>query len=139
MASLTMYSRSTGPRADLPSPPRENRRAPRALQLQIVTRAIRADHFTEQKGAAVAELGYESTELVAGIGLCNRLGTLGNRVAREHRDAVRRLQPVGVERELCREPEVETDELRLRNTGGFLFGEEPFRQPGIGVVEENVH
>ena len=107
--------------------------------MQIVTRAIRVDDFTEKEGAAVTELGYESTELVAGIGLCNRLGTLGNRVAREHRDSVSRLQPVGVDRELCRESEVETDELRLRNTGGFLFGEEPFRQPGIGVVKENVH
>ena len=28
MASLTMYSRRTGPRADLPSPPRENRVRP---------------------------------------------------------------------------------------------------------------
>ena len=81
------------------------RRAPGALQLQIVTRAIRADDFTEKEGAAVAELGYESTELVAGIGLGNRLGALGNRVAREHRDSVGGLQPIGVHRELCRESE----------------------------------
>ena len=107
--------------------------------MHIVTCAIRVDDFTEKEGAAVTELGYESTELVAGIGLRNRLGALGNRVAREHRDPVSRLQPVGVDRELCRESEVEADELRLRNTGGCLFGEEPFRQPGIGVVEENVH
>ena len=36
---------------------------------------------------SVAELRRESTELVASVGLCNRLGTFGNRVAREHRDA----------------------------------------------------
>ena len=88
------------------------RRAPGALQLQIVTRAIRVDDFTKKKSAAVTELGYESTELVAGIGLRNRLGTLGNRVAREHRDSVSRLQPAGVDGELCRESEVEADELR---------------------------
>ena len=64
-------------------------RASRSLQLQIVTCAVSADHFTEQKGAAVAELRRESAELMASIGLCNRLGTLGNRIARKHRDAVR--------------------------------------------------
>ena len=28
---------------------------------------------------------------------------------------------------------------RFRNPGGLLSGEETFRQPGVGVVEENVH
>ena len=63
-------------------------RAPGALQLQIVTCAVSVDDFTEQDGAAVAELRHESTELVAGVGLRNRLGALGHRVAGEHRDAV---------------------------------------------------
>ena len=58
-------------------------------ELQIVTCAISADHFTEQKSAAVAQLWRESAELMATIGLCNRRGTLGNRIARKHRDAVR--------------------------------------------------
>ena len=63
--------------------------APGALQLQIATCAISVDDFTEQNGAAVAELRHESTELVASVGLCNRLGPLGHRVACEHREAVR--------------------------------------------------
>ena len=52
MASLTMYSRSTGPSAALPSPPRENRRAPGALQLQIATCASCVDalHRAESRG-----------------------------------------------------------------------------------------
>src|ERR1039457_557724 len=113
--------------------------APGALQLHIVTFAIGGDDFTKKKSAAVAELGHESTELVAGIGLRNRLGTLWNRIAREHGDSISRLQPVDVHRELGRESAVETDELRLRNMGGFLPGEEPLRQSSIGVVEGNVH
>ena len=64
-------------------------RAPGALQLQIVTCAISVDDFTEQEGTAVAELRHESTELMAGVGLCNRLGAFGHRVAREHRETVR--------------------------------------------------
>ena len=64
-------------------------RAPGALQLQVVPCAVGVDDLAEQDGAAVAELGRESTELVASVGLCNRLGALGNRIARKRRDALR--------------------------------------------------
>jgi len=51
-----------------------------------VTCPVHVDDLAEQDGAAVAKLWRESAELVASVGLCNRLGTLGNRVTREHRD-----------------------------------------------------
>ena len=54
-----------------------------------MTSAVGVDDFAEEDGTAVAELWHKSTELVASIGLGNRLGTLGNRVTREHRDPAR--------------------------------------------------
>ncbi len=62
-------------------------RAPRALQLQIVPRAVRVDDFAEQERAAVAELWREATELVASVGLRDRLGTVGDGVPRERCNA----------------------------------------------------
>ena len=56
--------------------------------LTLVQRDRNAAWFAEEDGAAVAELWRKSTELVACVGLCNRLGSLWDRVAREHRDAV---------------------------------------------------
>ena len=72
------------------TPAREGR-APRALQLQIAARAIGVDDFPQQEGAAVAKLRREAAELVAGVGLGDRLGTLRYLVAGKRRHAVRRV------------------------------------------------
>src|ERR1019366_149236 len=63
IASLTMYSRSTGPSAARP----KWRRA-RSLELDVTADTIRVDHLSEKDGAAVTELRNKMTELVAGIG-----------------------------------------------------------------------
>ena len=83
IASLTMYSRSTGPSAARPSPRRENGVGPRALELDVAADAVGVDHFAEQDGAAVAELRHEMTELVAGIGHRDRVGAVGQPLAGE--------------------------------------------------------
>src|SRR6187455_2455798 len=67
IASLTMYSRSTGPSAARPSPRREN---------GVAADAVAVDDLAEQDGAAIAELRYEMPELVAGIGHRNRVGAV---------------------------------------------------------------
>ena len=72
------------------TPAREGR-APRALQLQIAARAIGVDDFPQQEGAAVAKLRREAAELVAGVGLGDRLGPLRYLVAGKRRHAVRRV------------------------------------------------
>ena len=113
-------------------------RPARALQLQIAARTVHVDDFAEQQRPAVTELRRESTELVAGVGLRPRLGPFGQGIPRQCRNALGRLQPLGVERELGREPAVETNERRLGNEYRVLPGEEPFRQPGVGVVKVHV-
>src|SRR6187399_990091 len=62
IASLTMYSLKTGPSAA-----RKRRRA-RPLELDVAADAVFVDDFAEQDGPAIAELGHEMAELVAGIG-----------------------------------------------------------------------
>ena len=58
-----------------------------ALELDIVAEATGGDEFAEQVGAAVAELRNKVSELVAGIGLGERLGAVGDTVAGEQVDA----------------------------------------------------
>ena len=85
IASPISASRSIGPTAALPSPPRENGRAARALQGDVATLAGAVDQLAEQHRAAVAELRREAAELVAGVGLRDRLGAFGQAVAGEQR------------------------------------------------------
>ena len=89
MASLTMYSRSTGPeRGAAVAAARERRRAG-ALELDVAAHAVAVDDLAEQDRAAVAELRHEMAELVAGIGHRDRLGALGNALAGQDLDALR--------------------------------------------------
>jgi MFS family permease len=53
------------------------RRAARALEGDVAAPAVAVDHLAEQQRAAVAELRREAAELVAGVGLGDRLGALG--------------------------------------------------------------
>ena len=100
IASLTMYSRSTGPSAARPSPRRENGVGPGALELDVAADAVRVDDFAEQDGAAVAELRHEMPELVAGIGHRDRVGALGDALAGEDLGAFRAREQVRIEPEL---------------------------------------
>ena len=58
------------------------RSAAGAFELDVVAHPVAADHFAQQVGAAIAELGYEVSELVAGVGECERFGAVGYAVAR---------------------------------------------------------
>ena len=59
IASLTIYSRRTGPSAARPSPPPRKRRSAGPLELDVAAHAVAVDHFAEQNGASVTELRYE--------------------------------------------------------------------------------
>jgi hypothetical protein len=69
------------------------RRSPRALEGDVAALAGAVDHLAEQDGAAVAELRREAAELVAGVGLRDRLGAVRERRCRRRRR--RPLRPPG--------------------------------------------
>ena len=52
-----------------------------ALELDVVALAVPSNHFTQQVGAAIAELRHKIAELVSGIGLRERLRPFGYAVA----------------------------------------------------------
>ena len=57
MASLMTYSRSIGPTAARPSPPRENGVRPGSLQVQVAQPSRTVDQLPEEQRASVAETG----------------------------------------------------------------------------------
>jgi hypothetical protein len=127
IASPISTSRSIGPTAALPSPPREKRRPAGALQGDVAAPAGAIDHLAEQHRPAVAELRREAAELMAGIRLGDRLGAFGNGVAGEESSAGLARQDGGVETELLGQRRVE--EQRLRRRCGL-------RAPGHGKALE---
>ena len=83
IASLITYSRSTGPNAARPSPPRENGVRPEPLSCMSRRRPSARDEFADQHRAPVAQLRREMAELMPGIGERQRFGALGHQVAGE--------------------------------------------------------
>ena len=103
------------------------RRAPRALERDVAPLAVAVDHLAEQQGAAVAELRREAAELVARVGLRDRLGALRHGVAGEDRDAASPAKRVGVEAELLGQRTVEEQRRRRRHRLGRHGTEKPCR------------
>ena len=58
------------------------RRGARTLQVQVANGPVRADELAEQQCASVAQARDEAAELVPGVGLRHRRGTVGHRDAR---------------------------------------------------------
>ena len=69
------------------------RRAARALEVQVASRPLGVDEFAEQQGATVAEPGHPAAELVARIALSDRLGAVGHPSADEQAESVGVAQP----------------------------------------------
>jgi hypothetical protein len=139
MASLMTYSRRTGPSAARPSPPREYGRAARALQLDVATHAVAVDDLAEQNSAAVTQLGDEVPELVPGIGGGDRLRLFGHPLASQYLHTFRAGQPVRIQRKLDSQVAVKPDEPWRGDRGRRDVGKEAVRQPGIAVIEGEVH
>ena len=106
------------------------------LQLNVAAAAVDVDDFTEENGAAVAELGNEVAELVAGIGLGENVGAFGGPVAGEGFGGG---GGVHFELEFGGEGFVEFDETGLANLGGFGGGVETGEETPVGVVEGGFH
>ena len=98
--------------------PAGERRPAGPLELDIAADAVRVDDFAEQDGAAIAELRHEMTELVAGIGHRDRVGTVRNAFAGEDFGALRARKQLGVETEMDRQRPVELDQARGGDRGG---------------------
>ena len=90
---------------------RERCRA-RALELDVAAHARDVDDLAQQYGTAVAQLGHEVAELVAGIGQRDRLRTFGHAIAGQDLDALGRGQEIRVEAQLQRQRAVDPDQLR---------------------------
>ena len=103
------------------------RRPARALEGDVAAPAGAVDHLAEQDRAAVAELRREAAELVAGVGLRDRLGAFGHGVAGEERGAGLARQRGDVEAELVGERRVEEQRLRRRRRLGRQGTEKPCR------------
>ncbi len=111
------------------------RRGARALQLDVAPLPVAPDHLAQQDGAPVAQARREMAELVAGIGQGDRLGTLGHRIAGQHRHALGPGQPGGVEAQRLRQRGVQPHQARCRDRRGVEAREQPFGQPRVGIVE----
>ena len=73
-------------------------------------RLMKLNHaLAEEDRAAVAELGREAPELVAGIGGRDRGRALGDPAARQHFDTLRAAEPVRIDAEFFRQDAVELD------------------------------
>jgi hypothetical protein len=121
MASLTMYSRKTGPSAARPSPRREN--------------AVPADDLAEQDGPPVAELLYEGAELMAGVSQRDRIGAFRDDVAGEDLCSLGRLERDAVGTEGVGEGAVHFHDTRVANGRRRDARVEALRQASVCVLE----
>ena len=135
IASLTMYSRRTGPSAARPSPRRENGVGPEPFSWMSRRTPSAVDDLAEQDGAAVAELGHEMAELVPGIGHRDRVGAIRQALSGKDFRPFRGLQQVGIEPEVNRKRPVQLDQPGRGDRGRRDAGEKVRRQRRIGVLE----
>ena len=138
IASLTMYSRRTGPeRGAAVAAARERRRA-RSLELDVAADAVPVDDLAEQDGAAVAELGHEMAELVAGIGHRDRVGAVGQALSGEDFGPFRAIQHIGIKAEMDGQGPVQLDQPGGGDGRRGHAGEKVRRQGRIGVLEREM-
>ena len=135
IASLTMYSRRTGPSAARPSPlPGERSRA-RALELDVTAHTIAIDNLAQKNGASVTELRHEVPKLVAGISHGERLASLGHAVAGEDCHAFRRGELRRIEPEMSGERFVQLHQTGRSDRSGWKPRKKSVRQTRVTVIE----
>ena len=111
------------------------RRATRALQVQIATPAVDVEQLAEQQRAAIAEAPDEHAELVTGVRLCHRRRARGRGVADEHGDAGRRSERIGIDAQLGGQLLVERQQARSRRGRGLPRHVQAFQLTNVRVVE----
>ena len=93
IASLTTCSRSIGPTAARPSPPRANGVRPGALEVQVAAPAVGSTSSPSSSARPSPSRGDEAAELVAGVRLRDRPRAVAGRRADEQAQAVVAAQP----------------------------------------------
>ena len=114
-------------------------RPTRAFELYIASRPGSVDDLAEEDRAPVPELRHERAELVPRVRGGNRLGRLGDAIARQHLHAFLAGEQVGIEAESGGQGPVNPNEPRGPDRGGRDAREEPLGQPRIRVVERKTH
>jgi hypothetical protein len=135
MASLTMYSRSTGPSAARPSPRREYGVGPAPLSRMSRQYTGAVDDLAKKNGASITELRDESPELVAGISHRERLATLGHQVTRKHLHTLRCGEPFWIEAEVQSELRIQPDQTRCSDRSRPEPRKKAIRQPRVAVIK----
>ena len=120
-------------------PTARERRPPGALELDVAALAVRADDLAEQDRPSVTELPDEAPELVSGVGERDRLGALGQHVAREQLSSLGRFELGRIEPEHRRERAVDLHEARLAHLRGSDPRMEAIGQTRVGIVERERH
>ncbi len=116
------------------APPRE-RRAARALQVQVATASGYVEDLTQKEGAAVSEARGVAAELMAGVGLRHRRGALRQDLADESGHPVGRPQSVGLDTQLPCEVLVEHQQPRRRPPCRLPWLVQALEVARVGVVE----
>ena len=124
-----------------PVAPARERGAAGALEHQVAAPPQAGDDLAEEQGAAVAELRGEAPELVTGVRLRDRFGSLGNLIPGKNGGAVRAAQQLGGQAQLTGQLAVEEQQARRGDRGGLPGDGEPREVPRVGVVkpEEGGH
>ena len=118
--------------------PARERRWSRSLELDVAAHAVLVDHLAKQDGPAIAELGHEMAELVAGIGHRDRVGAVGEALSGEDFSPFRALQHIGIEAEMDGQGPVQLDQPGGGDGGRGHAGEKVRRQRRIGVLEREM-
>ncbi len=95
------------------------RRASRALEVEVAKVAVGIGELPEEQRAPIAETRDEPAELVSGVGLRHRRGTAGYQTADQQAQAIGAPQPGGVEAELDGQRHVQRQQPRVRSLLGL--------------------
>ncbi|ODS95281.1 MAG: hypothetical protein ABS56_16350 [Lautropia sp. SCN 69-89] len=110
-------------------------RAARALEGEVATASVAIDDLAQQQCPAVAELWREAAELVAGVGLRDRLGPFGQHVAGEQCCPFRTGERRRIQPQLVGQRCVQVQQLRCRHGIGLPGDVEAGQLARVAVVE----
>ena len=114
------------------------RRASGAFEGDVAPLPVAVDQLAQQQRAAVSQLRREATELVSGIGLCDRLGALRQHIAGQPGGALGTLQRIRRQAQFIGQRRVQEQHLRGGRRGRLAGHIQARQYARIGVVEGEV-
>ncbi len=124
-----------GPHGGLAVAATGERRATRSLERDVATAAFPVDHLAQQEGAAIPELRREAAELVARVGLRQRLRAVRHHVSGEHRGLGAVIERVEVQPQFRRQRIVEKQQPWPPHGRRSLRNVEPRQLASERIVE----